>query len=54
VVLSVPSKPDNNPEHLHLFDERQLREMFRAAGAQNVRFEYVLNHMLAVARVFEK
>jgi 2-polyprenyl-3-methyl-5-hydroxy-6-metoxy-1,4-benzoquinol methylase len=54
VVVSVPSQPDDNPEHLHLFDERQLREMFRSAGAQNVRFEYVLNHLLAVARVFEK
>jgi hypothetical protein len=54
IVLSVPSKPDDNPEHIHLFHEAQLREMLRQAGARQVRFDYVLNHLLAVARVYEK
>jgi ubiquinone/menaquinone biosynthesis C-methylase UbiE len=54
VVLSVPSKPDDNPEHIHLFTETQLREMLQQAGARQVRFDYVLNHLLAVARVYEK
>lgn len=54
VVLTVPSKPDDNPEHIHLFSEPQLREMFIQAGACNVRFDYVLNHLLAIARVYER
>jgi ubiquinone/menaquinone biosynthesis C-methylase UbiE len=49
IVLSVPSKPDSNPEHIHLFGEAALRELFREARVQNVRFEHVLNHRIAVA-----
>jgi len=51
VVLSVPSHRDNNPEHIHLFDRRALLALFAAAGASNARFEYVHNHLIAVARV---
>ena len=49
VVLSVPSKPDDNPEHIHLFDQGVLRELFRLGGIAKVQFSYVLNHLLAVA-----
>jgi len=51
VVLSVPSHKDDNPEHLHLFDQQILRGMFDVAGADNVRFEHIHNHLIAVARV---
>ncbi|MBL8148712.1 MAG: methyltransferase domain-containing protein [Blastocatellia bacterium] len=50
VILSVPSKPDDNPEHINLFNQRSLEEMFKVAGAQKVTFEYVLNHIIAVAK----
>ncbi len=50
VVLSVPSKPDNNPEHIHLFNAAALEPLLRAAGAASVTFDYVRGHMLAVAR----
>lgn len=49
VVASVPSKPDDNPEHIHLFDARALERLF--AGATRVQCDYVLNHIVMVARV---
>lgn len=49
VIASVPSKEDDNPEHIHLFDAAALERMFKAAGASRVRFEYVLNHIIALA-----
>lgn len=51
VVLSAPSKPDTNPEHLHLFDAAQLDRLLLHAGATRVRFEYVPGHVIAIARV---
>lgn len=51
VIVSVPSKKDNNPEHIHLFDKVALGKMFGAAGAGSITFDYVLNHLIAVARV---
>jgi ubiquinone/menaquinone biosynthesis C-methylase UbiE len=49
VVLSVPSKPDDNPEHIHLFDQAGLTKQLREAGATRVNVSYVHNHMIAVA-----
>lgn len=51
VVLSVPSVPDENPEHLHLFSPGQLTTMATEAGAGRVAIEHVLNHRIAVLRV---
>lgn len=50
-VLSVPSRPDDNPEHLHLFNRVQLEEMLGRAGARRVRVEAVLNHYVVSAQV---
>jgi 2-polyprenyl-3-methyl-5-hydroxy-6-metoxy-1,4-benzoquinol methylase len=51
VVLSAPSKPDNNPEHIHLFDAAGLEALLRRAGAVRVTFDYVPGHLVAVAKV---
>jgi len=51
VILSVPSKADSNPEHIHLFNERLLREMFAQAGVSRVGFDFVPGHLVAVARI---
>ena len=51
VVVSVPSKEDDNPEHIHLFDNTQLQALFNQAGAQRVQCDYVLNHLIAVIKV---
>ena len=51
VVASVPSKEDSNPEHIRLFNKTSLSELFRAVGARSVSVAFVLNHMIATARV---
>jgi ubiquinone/menaquinone biosynthesis C-methylase UbiE len=47
VIASVPSKPDDNPEHLRLFEPRALEQLFLDAGAARVQLDFVLNHMIA-------
>lgn len=51
VLVSVPSKPDDNPEHIHLFTRDSLHALFQAAGVRRVHFDGVLNHLLALATV---
>lgn|SRR5258708_7145959 len=51
VVISVPSKPDDNPEHLRLFSVAQLEEMAARAGSTRPSFEHVLNHRIMLCRV---
>lgn len=51
VVVTVPSKEDDNPEHIQLFDGDSLARLLRDAGARNVNVAYVLNHIIAVATV---
>ncbi len=51
VVATVPSKEDDNPEHIHLFDRRSLALLFENAGARRVTVEHVLNHVVALAMV---
>jgi ubiquinone/menaquinone biosynthesis C-methylase UbiE len=51
VLLSVPSKEDDNPEHLHRFTRGSLEKLLRAAGAGRVSFDGVLTHQIAVVRV---
>ena len=51
VVASVPSKEDDNPEHIQLFDKESLMKLFMEAGAQSVKIDYVLNHIIAVVKV---
>ena len=52
VIASVPSKEDNNPEHIQLFTGDSLRDLLITAGARSVKIDYVLNHIIAVARVY--
>jgi len=49
VVASVPSKPDDNPEHVRLFTSESLSGLFRRANVPRVSVSYVLNHIVALA-----
>lgn len=51
VVASVPSKADDNPEHIQLFDQASFEKLWLEAGARSVKIEYVLNHIIAVVKV---
>ena len=50
VVVTVPSKPDDNPEHIHLLKKERLTELFERAGCRRLHFDGVPGHLfLAVS-----
>ena len=51
VVASVPSKEDDNPEHIQLFNRESFEALWTEAGAREVNIQYLLNHMVAVVKV---
>lgn len=51
VVVSVPLKPDNNPEHIHLLTKARLTELFGAAGCTRLNFDGVEGHLFMVATI---
>jgi len=48
VIATVPSVPDDNPEHIHLFTVDRLKEMATAAGCERPKIEHVLNHRILI------
>jgi hypothetical protein len=51
VVSSVPSKEDDNPEHIQMFSHESFVALWAEAGARGVNIQYTLNHMIAVVKV---
>ncbi|MBM6938710.1 class I SAM-dependent methyltransferase [Pseudoflavonifractor phocaeensis] len=51
VVVTVPSKPDDNPEHIHLLTKERLTELFRQAGCTKLHFDGVLGHLFLAAKI---
>lgn len=51
VVVSVPSHPDENPEHIHLLDKERLSAAFRAAGVDRLSFCGVPGHLILIATI---
>ncbi len=49
VAVSVPSKPDENPEHIHLLTHDILTDIFQKAGCRNLHFGGVTNHTILFA-----
>ena len=46
----MPSKPDNNPEHIHLFSNEDLKSLFLEHGCKKVKLMSVTNHRIMVAQ----
>ena len=51
VVVTAPSKPDDNPEHIHLLTKPVLTELFSGAGCDDLRFDGVPGHLFLVTNV---
>jgi ubiquinone/menaquinone biosynthesis C-methylase UbiE len=51
IVASVPSKEDDNPEHIQLFNRESFEALWMEAGARGVNIQYMLNHMIAVVKI---
>ena len=54
VVVSVPSKEDDNPEHIHLLTKDILTELFADAGCTKLHFGGVNGHLIMVATIEER
>ena len=50
-VVSVPSRADDNPEHIQLFHAPSLTSLFLDAGASRVDIDWVPGHMIGVVNV---
>jgi hypothetical protein len=48
IVLSVPSKPDNNPEHINFFTKESIAKLLHTFPIKNIHIDYVHNHMLVL------
>ena len=53
VVVSVPSQPDDNPEHIHLLTKNILTGLFQNAGCRKLHFSGVNGHLILLANVSE-
>ena len=51
VVVSVPSKEDDNPEHIHLLTRERLTALFGACGVERLSFDAVPGHLLLIANL---
>ena len=51
VIVTVPSVPDDNPEHLHLFRQESLTTLFRRVGVSRVKIGTVPGHWTILALV---
>ena len=49
VVVTVPSKWDNNPEHIHLLTSEKLTELFNEAGCSRLHIDGVPGHLIMIA-----
>ncbi len=54
VVVSVPSREDDNPEHIHLLTKERLTALFGEAGCTSLSFDGVNGHLIMIARTGDK
>lgn len=51
VVVTVPSKEDDNPEHIHLLTKEKLTRYFNDAGVSRLSFDGVPGHLFMIGRL---
>ena len=51
VIVTVPSKEDDNPEHLRLLTKEVLTNYFNMAGVTKLTFDGVNGHLFLIAKV---
>jgi len=51
VVVTVPSKQDDNPEHIHLLTKEKLSKYFNECGVYKLSFDYVHEHLFMIGRI---
>ena len=51
VIVTVPSKEDDNPEHIHLLTKDKLTEYFNACGVKKLSFDGVPGHLFMIAKM---
>lgn len=51
IIITVPSKEDDNPEHIHLLTKQRLTQYFHEQGVTALKFDAVLNHLVLVANL---
>lgn len=51
VVVTVPSKEDDNPEHIHLLTKDMLTKYFNACGVTKLSFDGVPGHLFMIGRL---
>jgi 2-polyprenyl-3-methyl-5-hydroxy-6-metoxy-1,4-benzoquinol methylase len=51
VIVTVPSKPDDNPEHIHLLTQDVLTKYFNELGVNKLSFEQVQEHLFMIAKI---
>lgn len=49
IIATVPSVPDQNPEHIHLFSQKSLSSLFMQTGCTRLRISAVPGHWVVVA-----
>ena len=51
IVVTVPSKEDDNPEHIHLLTKEKLTAYFNECGVTHLSFDGVPGHLVMIARI---
>ncbi len=51
IVVTVPSKEDDNPEHIHLLTKERLTKYFNACGVTRLSFDGVSGHLFMIAKI---
>ena len=54
VVVSVPSKEDDNPEHIHLLTKDILTKLFSEASCTKLHFSGVNGHLIMMATIDQR